>query len=406
MRATRSKIRVGTAFGALALGCVALGSPVAASPHGDGNPEPQTAPYSHLATFHLLQGTVAFGPTNAWAVGWYDDRATDIHSRVMHWDGSSWKNVTAPSPGVPFNFLEDIAAVSPSDMWAVGLVSAPGDTEWTSFLLHWDGTGWTQAPAPDAGAMHANQLNSVAADTTDDVWAVGSSYPWNDGEPQTLLVQHWDGTSWTDVAAPLPTGADQSVLTGVSAVSPTNAWAVGYSITGKADAPLIEHWNGTVWKVVGSPALTGSAQLNSVTGSSAHDLWATGTVQTGTNSADTVVEHYDGTGWSVVTSPDGSQPSNTLYDVTSVSPDDVWAVGVTADSATHLTQSLIEHWDGTSWTVVPSANPSRRTTNTIAVSGSAADDAWTVGYAIKGHARDKPLTEHWDGTSWTSITTK
>jgi hypothetical protein len=59
---------------------------------------------------------------------------------------------------------------------------------------------------------------------------------------------------WARAPAPAPAGAKPAMLTGVSAVSSSMAWAVG-----EADYPrnvrklLIERWNGTRWKPVPVP---------------------------------------------------------------------------------------------------------------------------------------------------------
>ena len=69
----------------------------------------------------------------------------------------------------------------------------------------------------------------------------------------TNLIEHWDGSSWTKVANPLPGGPEQ--LFAVSAVSATNAWAVGHYDNGTQDYQgLVEHWDGTSWTVVPSPS--------------------------------------------------------------------------------------------------------------------------------------------------------
>jgi hypothetical protein len=63
------------------------------------------------------------------------------------------------------------------------------------------------------------------------------------GEP---LVLHWDGTAWTQTAAPFFGTA--SSLDGVSAFSPTGAWAVGGAVQNKNGGnTLILRWNGTAW---------------------------------------------------------------------------------------------------------------------------------------------------------------
>ena len=39
-------------------------------------------------------------------------------------------------------------------------------------------------------------------------------------------------------------------LSGVSAISATDAWAVGYASSRTGQQPLILHWNGTAWRQV------------------------------------------------------------------------------------------------------------------------------------------------------------
>src|SRR5437868_4574868 len=85
--------------------------------------------------------------------------------------------------------------------------------------------------------------------------------------------------------------------------------------------------------------------------SSARDCWAVGYYYTGnavqSGVYQTLIEHWDGTSWAIVTSPNTSTTEyNHLFAVTCVSASECWAVGL---SGTSLGQTLIERWDGTSW---------------------------------------------------------
>ena len=62
-----------------------------------------------------------------------------------------------------------------------------------------------------------------------------------------------------------------------------------------------------------------------------------------------LIEHWDGTSWSVVSSPNLTQ-GGFLSAVTAISTNNVWAVG----EDDNLSVDLVEHWDGTSWSVVSS----------------------------------------------------
>jgi hypothetical protein len=62
------------------------------------------------------------------------------------------------------------------------------------------------------------------------------------------LILRWNGTAWSQAKSPNPSSA-ANVLSGVTATSASNAWAVGYydnSSTGARDT-LILHWNGVSW---------------------------------------------------------------------------------------------------------------------------------------------------------------
>ena len=65
------------------------------------------------------------------------------------------------------------------------------------------------------------------------------------------LIERWNGAAWKQVPSPGPAG---SLLSGVAAMSATNAWAVGYTGTSSGAKTLILRWNGTAWKQVPSPS--------------------------------------------------------------------------------------------------------------------------------------------------------
>jgi hypothetical protein len=101
--------------------------------------------------------------------------------------------------------------------------------------------------------------------------------------------------------------------------------------------------------------------LNSVTIVSANDVWAVG-VATFTwyisdgdaiTSSQTVIQHWNGTAWSIVSSPNPGDSNNhygtitnELYGVTAVSANDVWAVGVygKSDGLSVIRQTLVERY--------------------------------------------------------------
>ncbi|MGH8092566.1 MAG: hypothetical protein ACREIF_03725, partial [Chthoniobacterales bacterium] len=104
---------------------------------------------------------------------------------------------------------------------------------------------------------------------------------------------------------------------------------------------------GPGWSIVTSPNVSTilSDYLNGgVTCASASDCWAVGEYEDDTVCSHPLIEHWNGTSWSIATSPDPG-PETVLTSVTCASASDCWAVG------SGSTQALIEHWDGTSWSI-------------------------------------------------------
>ena len=103
------------------------------------------------------------------------------------------------------------------------------------------------------------------------------------------------------------------------------------------------------------------------------------------------MERWDGMAWTRVESPNaGHSHSGSLSGVVALAADDVWAVGAYADGGPTLT--LIEHWDGTAWTVVPSPNKGPYPNDLSAVSAVAPDDIWAVGTWFTKAFDDRTLT--------------
>ena len=108
--------------------------------------------------------------------------------------------------------------------------------------------------------------------------------------------------TWAVVTAP-PTGQN-ATLTGVAAVSDSDAWAVGYrsgaAFTNVGAKVLIDNWNGAAWAQVTVPATPGNtALLLGVSASSAADAWAVGRTQLNKSDFEPLALHWNGTAWSV-----------------------------------------------------------------------------------------------------------
>jgi hypothetical protein len=282
----------------------------------------------------------AFTPSDAWAVGCSFDTNANCHALTEHWDGSAWSVVSTPAvTGAVSTELLGVSGDSSTDVWAVGDFFT--QTNGGAFILHWNGSAWSRVAGARGGI---GGLQAVSAISPSDAWAVGGSN----------LIEHWDGHAWSVVAAPA-TGLHGGDLQGVTAISSTDVWAVGSSFDSKFRShSVILHWDGTSWSVSPSPKTGPSSSLVGVSAASANDVWAVG--QDFPSSTATLIEHWNGASWSVVPGP--NVPVSKLTGVAAVSSTDVWAVGsstVAGGPTGNTTQTLAEQWNGTKWTV--SATP-------------------------------------------------
>jgi hypothetical protein len=131
--------------------------------------------------------------------------------------------------------------------------------------------------------------------------------------------------------------------------------------------------------------------LGDVDAVSSNDVWAVGGVGLGT-----LVERWNGSAWSVVPSPNLPAGGGYFSAVSALSSTDIWAVGSTIDGL--LVHALIEHWDGSAWSIVPApATGAELSLDAVTVVGP--NDAWAVGFARQGQ-NYRPQILHWDGVAW------
>jgi hypothetical protein len=335
------------------------------------------------AATNVLNGVAVRGSADAWAVGHFtapDQDDDGLNMLTEHWNGSTWRQVPAPAVLHQDESLLAVGASSASDAWAVGFTKGVGAAGRFPLAAHWNGTSWAIVPTPTQTGGSKSTLNGVVDLGPANAWAVGRS------RSATALAEHWDGTAWSVVPVPTPAGASTSQLGGISARSPSDIWAVG-SVTTVVGTTvqtrtLAEHWNGTAWSIVPTRNATTSNLLTGVAAVAANNVWAVGyTITTdGSNQPDrTLIEHWNGTAWSVVASPSPAS-NDTLTGVAARSASDIWAVGTRQDrsGAIPIDRTLTEHWNGSAWSVVASPNVGGND-NLLNAVAAVPGDVWAVG---------------------------
>jgi alpha-tubulin suppressor-like RCC1 family protein len=322
----------------------------------------------------FLESVSAARSTDAWAVGL--SGLASSQPLAEHFDGHNWRIASTPLPGGAANGqFNGVDEVSPTDVWAVGsrVGTVAGNALTTTLAENFNGSTWTIVPTPNpaTNANSVDQLDAIGGTGPDDLWAAGSVFNFST-QRITLLFEHFDGTAWQVVKAPSSKQAGEfPALDAVTAISPTDVWAVGQTQTeagnGGIDNTLTVHWNGTAWEVVTSPCLTGAGAVmpqgqckideqNHLTGAtelSTGDVWASGYLD-GTDGRIPYVLHWDGTAWSLTKTP--TFGGTELFGITALSATDIWAAG-SDFSLTGLGFSVAEQFNGTSWSMEPILHP-------------------------------------------------
>jgi len=323
--------------------------------------------------YNEIDGVAAVTSSNAWAVGFQRSTGLLFHVLVEHWNGSSWSVAASASLQSSHDTrLHAVAALSGTNIWAVGsnTTETATSTNSQSLIENWNGSSWSVVPSP-AGEPADSELLGIAAVSASDIWAVGHSTVQVGGSGS--LIEHWNGSAWSVV--PGPALSAYGYLTGVAAVSSGDVWAVGRD--GRHPTPVIENWNGSAWTQVSQPVSGYDSALNSVAVVNGSDVWAVGEQ----NLNQTVTEQWNGTSWTLVPSPsvtaNGAQ--DTLSAVIALDGRDVWAVGSTLQNP--VSSTLAEQWNGTAWQIVPTTDPKAGSNLLATVAGTAAGQPlWAAGY--------------------------
>lgn len=261
------------------------------------------------------------------------------------WNGSTVAVVTSPAPSgskeVEFNAIS-----CPTATFCMGVGRAYKSGSDLLLAEKWNGSKWTMLTTPSLGVDQADDLYGVSCKSATWCMAVG----WWTVDPENALAMLWNGSTWTQETVPNTNSTDDNDLNSISCTSTSFCIAVGDT---SADDQLIDRWNGSSWSIVSS---TGNRALDGVRCRSTTFCIAVGAQ--GSTPVDTLVEKWNGATWSVMSSPNVSgSTANFLLSVsctgTTFCMAGGWYQGSGSDQFT-----LTEVYNGSTWSIVPSINPS------------------------------------------------
>ena len=396
--------------------------------HWDGSG--WTSNYAGLSSLIALWGS---GPGDVWAVA-YPTPAVTVDSNVFHWDGTAWNVVP---------LIGDIAAIggtSATDVWAVGTGATP--------IMHFDGTAWTPAAASGGGPFSsAHPFLGVWGSGQADVWAYYSdtSATWDSVSETSAYHEgfaHWDGTGWSFSQDFLraTSGNDEicqtgACIAGTSAgnvlalfppygggwyLNPDQPWSTAYvneDVTGGAVAPpdalsglpggrLLGAGDGDLLQILGQDSQGNVVlerpfppiQSRQLSINARGDVWSLSSLWDASWSS--LLQRWDGDSWTTVDSPFGP---DYLLSLSVGATGDAWVVTNDLPTWVNLPPSAVSAawWSGSGWTMV--ALPPQFTQ---IVAGASRGSAFAINspctecnWAPSGAAQPA----RWDGSEWVSL---
>jgi len=353
----------------------------------------------------FLEGVAAISPTDVWAVGVIGTTSAGASGTTMalieHYDGKTWCAMDTHDRGDDGlgggANLHAVTAVSARDVWAAGTV-----------IEHWDGRAWTVIPpSPSEG-----WLTSLSASSADNVWASNGGF-----------VERWDGRHWREVPLPI---AEEVFPGTIATISPSDAWLGGlgrhYGLI-----PQAQHWDGQHWQAMQLPRTPAPASystglratctvpdpmdpdLPAIAALGPNDVWAVGyqTSEDGSMICP-LAWHWDGRRWHEVWLVTGGQDLGLLERTDDTgNPGDGWGLQLMAATPSGQLWALNDpelfalHFDGHGWHVVTAFTGPKNAEgfDLTAISASSDDDVW----AVTNEAPSPWNAYHWDGKTWRGV---
>jgi hypothetical protein len=315
--------------------------------------------------------------------------------------GGLWSIKESPNPGASGNYLFDVSCEpSASVCTSVGKSASSGVD--SPLALRWNGSSWSeQAAAKKSGATHT-RLFGVDCPSETRCLAVGNH---QSSEGPSVLSELWNESKWSVQTTPLPSESTSSEFVAIGCNSTANCRAAGSAVIKGVKTAIVEKWVSPTWSLESIPIPEGatSSQLDGIDCIWSNFCAAVGRYTTSGGSVKSFIVFWNEK-WSLhtLTEPEGAVQS-TLLDVSCTpTPNRCTAVGGWKNSA--LEQfTLAYRFNGvTTWTLQSTPNPSGSIASVFQeVSCATETSCVTAGSWVSGGGgSNQTLAEDWNGTSW------
>ncbi len=337
-----------------------------------------------------------------YAVGSYTDGNGDVHTLVGRWDATPWSVQTAPDgAGASVSRLQSVTCAAVDDCLAAGYSSTGPSSARSLLMEHYDGTSWTTESLPKPTGSSSSELDTVECfyrlSGKSLCMAVGVA-------DSKSLVEYFNGDTWTIQTTPNPVGSGAGAnghLASVSCPAKLFCMAVGRYSDGAGTKTFAESWNGSAWKLsrTRSTAQAGN-ELQSIACTDRLTCIAVGDIGSTTGAPRTLAESWTNRKWTIDSTPTPAGGPPALASVTCRSSDWCMAVGTQelgagGPSPRHHAASEIRS-SGT-WAALATPTPNGELTG---VSCSSSDRCTAVGFSGAGATPSSAFAERWNGTKW------
>jgi hypothetical protein len=316
-----------------------------------------------------------------------------------------WSVSDMQPPTVPTRRFEDVSCTSAEACIAVGSKSESGAEK--PQAQGWNGSSWsvhTSVPIP-SGAT-SGRLASVSCVSTSFCLAVGSYV--DSGGVRKTLGMSWNGSAWSVVTSPNPSGATSSELAGVSCSSSTSCLAVGrYTDSGGVQKDLGTQWNGTTWSIgSGSGSLPSGATAGELLDvNCGSKCLAVGNYVDSAGVRRVYVKQIAFTIWSHIsgaTNPGGATSAelSAVQCLPSAGPCFVAGSYVDANGL-RKTLAMSRPDASSTWTTATTPNVADATSSRFVELSCQSASACTAAGFSNGTDGSRALVERFDGTNWT-----
>jgi len=314
----------------------------------------------------------------------------------------SWKLLSTPNPKEATDSdLYDVSCEPSTNVCtAVGKSTVSGSDR--PVAQRWNGTSWSEQTAAKKSGSAQNRLFGVDCPSETRCLAVGN-YQNSEGGPATL-GELWNESKWSVQTTPVPSEASSSELVAVGCNSTASCRAAGSAVIKGTKTAIVEAWASPTWTLQTVPIPEGatSSQLDGIDCIWSNFCAAVGRYTTSGGSIKSLVMFWNGTEWSLhsVTDPEGATQS-TLSDIScTATPNRCTAVGGWKNSKGEQF-TLAYRFNGvTTWTLQSTPNPSGSAESVLQDVSCASETSCTAAGSQVAGGSTQTLAEKWNGTSW------